>query len=88
MPQIKFFGNLRQLAKTSHIEAEGKTVKELLDCLCVDKEALRNAIFDGDQLRQHVRVVINGHDIMLDRGLNTPVGEDDQVAVFPPLGGG
>jgi molybdopterin synthase sulfur carrier subunit len=88
MPKIKFFGNLRQFAKTSHIEAEGETVKDLLDSLCVDGEALRNAIFDGDLLRQHVRVVVNGHDIMLDQGLDTPLEENDQVAIFPPLGGG
>ena len=88
MPQIKFFGYLRQLAETSRIEAEGETVKDLLDTLCNDREALRNAIFDGDLLRQHVRVVVNGHDIMLNKGLDTPLVENDQVAVFPPLGGG
>jgi molybdopterin synthase sulfur carrier subunit len=88
MPLIKFFGNLRQLANISRIEAEGETVKNLLDTLCYDKEALRNAIFDGDQLRQHIRVVVNGHDIMLDRGLDTPLVEKDQVAIFPPMGGG
>jgi molybdopterin synthase sulfur carrier subunit len=88
MPLIKFFGNLRQLAKISRLEVEGETVKDVLDALCCDKEALRNAIFDGDQLRQHVRVVVNGHDIMLDRGLDTLLVENDQVAIFPPLGGG
>jgi molybdopterin synthase sulfur carrier subunit len=88
MPLIKFFGNLRQLANISRIETEGETVKDLLDTLCYDKEALRNAIFDGDQLRQHIRVVVNGHDIMLDRGLDTPLVENDQVAIFPPMGGG
>jgi len=88
MPLIKFFGNLRQLAKTSHMEAEGETVKDVLDAMCYDKEALRNAIFDGDLLCQYVRVVVNGHDIMLDRGLDTPLVDNDQVAIFPPLGGG
>jgi len=88
MPLIKFFGNLRQLANISRIEAEGETVKDLLDALCYDKEALRNAIFDGDQLRQHIRVVVNGHDIMLDRGLDTRLVENDQVAIFPPMAGG
>ncbi len=88
MALIKFFGNLRQLAKISRLEVEGETVNDLLDALCYGKEALRNAIFDGEQLRQHVRVVVNGHDIMLDRGLDTPLVDNDQVAIFPPLGGG
>ena len=88
MPQVKFFGNLRQVAKTSSITAEGETVRILLDHLCVGREGLRHAIFDGDLLRQHVRVIVNGHDIMLDQGLDKPLGENDQVAVFPPLGGG
>jgi sulfur-carrier protein len=88
MPTVKLFGNLRQLAKASHVEVEGDSVKGLLHSLCDDRVDLRKAIFDGDFLRQHVRVVVNGHDIMLDRGLDTPLREDDQVAIFPPLGGG
>ena len=88
MPHVKLFGNLRQLANISSLAAEGETVRILLDHLCVGREGLRNAIFDGDLLRQHVRVVVNGHDIMLDQGLDKPLEENDQVAVFPPLGGG
>jgi len=88
MPQIKFFGNLRQLAQASRLQLAGSTVRSLLDDLGRQNQALREAILDDGQLRPHVRVVVNGHDVQLDQGLDTPVEEDDQIAIFPPLGGG
>jgi molybdopterin synthase sulfur carrier subunit len=88
MPLVKFFGNLRQLAQSSHFRVEGNTVRSLLDQLCRPNQALSEAIFDNGQLRPHVRVVVNGHDVQLEQGLDTPLEENDQVAIFPPLGGG
>ncbi len=88
MPLVKFFGNLRQLAQSSHLQVEGKRVRSLLDELCRQNQVLRDAIFDNGQLRPHVRVVVNGHDVQLEQGLDTPLEENDQVAIFPPLGGG
>jgi sulfur-carrier protein len=88
MPLIKFFGNLRQLAQASRLPVEGNSVRSLLDELCRQNQALSEAIFENGQLRPHVRVVVNGHDVQLEQGLDTPLEENDQVAIFPPLGGG
>jgi molybdopterin synthase sulfur carrier subunit len=88
MPLIKFFGNLRQLAQSSRLPVEGKSVGGILNELCRQNLALGEAIFENGQLRPHVRVVVNGHDVALEQGLDTPVEENDQVAIFPPLGGG
>lgn len=86
--QVKLFGNLRQHAGQLAVAASGATIGEVLRELCAAYPTLENAIFDGDQIQAHVRVMINGRDIELADGLNTKVGETDQIAVFPPIAGG
>ena len=88
MMQVKLFGNLRQHAGQLAVSASGETIGQVLDDLCLSYPSLREAIFDGDLLQPHVRVMINGRDIELSQGLNTPVIETDQIAVFPPIAGG
>jgi molybdopterin synthase sulfur carrier subunit len=86
--KIKLFGILRQEAGSAEQEVSGATIREALENLCLDNEMLRAAIFDGNELRPHVRVLVNGHDCELAQGLETTVSEDDQIAVFPPIAGG
>ncbi len=86
--KIKFFGRLRQIAGSAEQDVSGKTVREALEIVCADNEALGAAIFDGDALHPHVRVMVNGRDSELAQGLETPVYAEDQIAVFPPIAGG
>lgn len=86
--QVKLFGNLRQHTGKLAVTASGATIGEVLRELCTAYPALEKAIFEGDQLQAHVRVMVNGRDIELADGLNTPVSETDQIAVFPPIAGG
>ena len=86
--KIKLFGGLRQKAGSSELEGLGATIREALEGICVDNETLRAAIFDGNVLRPHVRVMVNGHDCELAQGLETAISATDQIAIFPPLAGG
>jgi molybdopterin synthase sulfur carrier subunit len=86
--KIKLFGRLRQIAGNAEQEASGATIRGALEQICQDNETLRAAIFDGDALQSHVRVMVNGHDSEFAQGLDTPVSPDDQIAVFPPIAGG
>ena len=86
--KIKLFGGLRQKAGMDEKEASGETLREALESICDNDQLLRAAIFDGDALRPHVRIMINGHDSELAQGLDTAVCGDDQIAVFPPIAGG
>jgi len=86
--KIKLFGGLRQKAGCAALESSGATIREALENLCTENEALRAAIFEGDSLRPHVRVMVNGHDCELAQGLETAVSPGDQIAVFPPIAGG
>jgi len=86
--KIKLFGGLRQQAGGAVRDGSGKTIREALESICADNDNLRVAIFDGNTLRPHMRVMLNGHDSELAQGLDTPVAADDQIAIFPPLAGG
>ena len=88
MPLIKLFGNLRRLAGVSQVQASGATVRHVIETLCANNAALRDAILHGDALRANVRVMVNGYDVELAQGLDTPVRADDQIAIFPPIAGG
>ena len=88
MITVKLFGNLRDYTADSTIETPGGTVREVLQGLCESNHGLYQALFDGDALQPHVRVMIDGHDIELDAGLDTPVSASQQIAIFPPIAGG
>ncbi len=88
MSEIRVFGNLRTLMTKPLVAVPGDTVRAALETLCTDQASLRAAILDGDRLHAHVRVLVNGHDIDLMQGLDTPLDDNDQVAIFPPIAGG
>lgn len=86
--KIKLFGGLRHKAGGAELDASGTTIREALESICMEKDDLRTAIFDGDKLRPHVRVMVNGRDSEMVDGLETAVTADDQIAIFPPIAGG
>ena len=88
MPTAKLFGSLRREAGTSTVTVRGETVRQVLDALCADNAKLRAAIWDGERLHDHVRVVISGRDIELAQGLDTVVTSNDEIAIFSPIAGG
>lgn len=86
--KVKLFGNLRQMAENTEQDGSGTTVREVLTNLCADNKPLQAAIFEGNELRAHVRVIVNGRDSELAQGLETAVSNNDQIAIFPPIAGG
>jgi adenylyltransferase/sulfurtransferase len=71
-----------------HVEAEGETVRELLENLVDSYPSLRNRIFEGDELPQFLNVFIDGTDVRLSQGLDTRVGEGATVILLPAVAGG
>jgi MoaD family protein len=88
MTTVKLFGNLRDYTADSTIEASGDTVRAVLLWLCESNNDLYQAIFSGDALQPYVRVMIDGRDIDLHAGLDTPVSDTQRIAVFPAIAGG
>lgn len=88
MPIVKLYGSLRRHAGQNELSLSGETIKDVLEALCRENPSLYSQIFEGEELRSHVRVMITGHDIELDEGLETEVKPEDVVAIFPAIAGG
>lgn len=88
MAQVKLFGSLRQFADESQFETKAKNIRQLLTMLCVDNAPFCTALFENEQLRPFIKIVINGRDIQLMDGLETAVSDNDTIAIFPPIAGG
>jgi sulfur-carrier protein len=71
------------------VELEGRTVRELVAALVAKFPALRQQLVgeDGD-LNRFVNVYVNGQDVRYLKGLDTPVGERDEVRLLPAMAGG
>ncbi len=85
MPLLKLYANLRQVAGTRETIIRGETLRDALDDLTRQYPALRQRLLEGDGLRPHVIVTLNGQKVV---SLDTAVAEQDVIAVFPPIAGG
>jgi len=70
------------------VEAEGRTVRELPENLVESYPSLRSRIFEGDELPQFLNVFIDGTDVRLNEGLETPVDDGATVILLPAVAGG
>jgi molybdopterin synthase sulfur carrier subunit len=71
-----------------HVEADGQTVREVLENLVASYPSLRNRIFEGNELPQFLNVFIDGTDVRLNEGLETPVASGAVVILLPAVAGG
>jgi len=85
MPVVKLFATLRKLAGTKEVSVTGATVAGVLNELIQIHPALDGVIVENEQVRPHVIVTMNGYNIT---DFETPVTEQDHIAVFPPIAGG
>lgn len=88
MARVKLYGNLRRLTAHAQCLVRGANVREILDALTRDNPRLRGALFHNGALAEHVRITRNGRDIRHAQNLETPVNDDDELAIFPPVAGG
>jgi MoaD family protein len=88
--KAKFFAYFRDLFQGRErdiVIAAGETVQGALLFLC-DTPERRREVFQGDGLKPHLVVMVNGVHVESLRGLETPLAEGDTLAIFPMLGGG
>ena len=88
MATVKLFGNLRKYIDGSQVQITGASVRLVVDALCDGDPHLCDALLEDGSIRPHFKITINGHDIALAEGLDTPVSENDRIAIFPPIAGG
>jgi molybdopterin synthase sulfur carrier subunit len=70
------------------VDAAGTTVGEILSQLGTQYPAIRERLFDGDELRRFVNVYVNNEDIRYLDDLATAVAATDEVSIIPAVAGG
>lgn len=88
----RLFADLAEAAGDRRVPVdvgEGATVGDALDALLESRPDLRDRIYDdsGD-LHDHINVLRNGENVMTADGIETPVADGDELALFPPVSGG
>jgi MoaD family protein len=88
---VRFFAGLREITKAELLRLTDPPadVAALADVLVARYgKALQGAIMSDEGLSEAVVVLVNGHNIRLSAGAATPLGADDEVAIFPMVSGG
>jgi sulfur-carrier protein len=70
------------------VEAEGENVRELLDDLTSRFPALRDQLWEDDEVAPFVNVYVEGEDVRTLDGLDTPVENGQTVILLPAMAGG
>lgn len=82
MPEVRFLGAIRQVASKSSFGIDAGTVEQLLEALRrVMGSAFVEFLFEGENLRQDVEVLVNDRNIALLDGLKTALTPFDQVTL-------
>lgn len=88
--QWKLFADLAEAGdgRTVRVDVDsGATVGDALSALLTERPALESRVLDDEgDLREHINVLRNGES--LEDGLDTPVDDGDELALFPPVSGG
>jgi len=85
MPRVVFTSNLKRHIDAPSAEAEGASVRAVLEAVFRDNPKLRGYVLDEqDRLRQHVVVFVDGGRA----GLDDAVTATSEVFVLQALSGG
>jgi molybdopterin synthase sulfur carrier subunit len=88
MPVIKFYAGLRKATGSKETTVYATSLQAVLEALLQRYPALQDQVWDGTTLRPHIIITINGQHIDPGAGLNIPLEDEDQVALFPLIAGG
>ncbi len=91
--RIKVYGTLRSVvgnSKEIKVHRSGRiTARKVLEQLLVPYPGLEKKILhEGGTLQGGVQILVNGRSIRFLDGLDTLLEDGDQLALFPPIGGG
>jgi len=89
--RVEVYGFLRNLMGWRSIEmefAEDLTVGQLLELLVEQRPEVKDLIFEGENLKSYLKVLVDGRDYRLLGGLKTKLRDGSTISIFPPVGGG
>lgn len=70
------------------VPGSGATLAEVLDDLEGRHPGIKERLLEEGDLRRFVNVYVNDEDVRFTGGLDTSLGEGDQVVVLPAVAGG
>jgi molybdopterin converting factor small subunit len=77
-----------QVGGERQVEADGETVRDLLDDLMSRFPSLRSQLVEGDDLAPFVNVYVEGEDVRTREGIDTEVRPGSTVILLPAMAGG
>jgi sulfur-carrier protein len=88
--KVKIPTPLRNLTNNADsVSAEASTLSEMVQQLESSYPGMRERLLDdGGEIRRFVNVYVNGEDVRFLQGLNTQLGEGDEVSIVPAVAGG
>ncbi len=78
----------KQTGGAKEVDAEGNTVRGVLDNLTEQFPGLREHLFADNELHRFVNVYLNDQDIQYLDKLDTAVTSNDTVIILPAMAGG
>ena len=81
---------LRGLTKDQDlVSASGASVGAIIEDLEATFPGMKNRLCDETgELRRFVNIYVNGEDVRFLQGLETPLGERDELSIVPAVAGG
>ena len=70
------------------IEADGTTVREVLEGMASRYPELGDRIFENGEIARFVNVFVEGEDVRTREGLETPVSDGSTLILLPAMAGG
>jgi molybdopterin converting factor small subunit len=89
MARVRIPPTLRsEVGGARELEAQGSTVREVIDDLVERHPALRAQLFQNGGLGSFVNVYLGGEDVRTKDGLDTAVDEAAMIILLPAMAGG
>ena len=87
---VRLPGQLRQFAGGNKlVEVECSSVGSAIEALCSDYPAVGQRVLDDQgKPRRFVNIFVNGEDVRLLQGAETPLRDGDEVILAPAVAGG
>jgi sulfur-carrier protein len=89
MPRVSFTANLQRHLACPATDADGDTVRAVLESVFAGNPRLRSYLLDDQgSLRRHVNIFINDAAVSDRAALTDPVSARDEIFVMQALSGG
>jgi len=90
MIKIGYFALIREMTgKKEETLGLFSTAGDLMNSLCDTYGAkFRDFCMDGKSISRNVNILVNGKHIQHLAGDETPLKDDDEISIFPLIGGG